>query len=53
MTDKQKQTMSRVIGVLEGLAWIALTDEKLHVINEALESVVAMLEALLKEDEHD
>lgn len=50
MTDKQKQTLNREIGVLEGISWVALTDEKLHVIAEALETVIEMLQGLLKEE---
>lgn len=50
MNEQQKQILIRQIGVLEGLAWVALTDEKLHCIAEALAVVVGQLQELLKEE---
>lgn len=50
MNEQQKQILIRQIGVLEGLTWVALIDEKLHCITEALDAVVGQLQELLKEE---
>lgn len=51
MTTKQRMTINRQIGVLDGLAWIALTDEKYRAFSNALEVVTESLAKLLEEEE--
>lgn len=53
MTTKQRMTINRQIGVLDGLTWIALMDAKYRYIAEALDVVTKNLMDLLEEDEHE
>ena len=53
MTEQQKRIINRQIGVLDGLAWISLMDEKYRCIAEALDVVTENLMNLLEEDEHE
>ena len=48
MTSKQREIISRQVGVLEGLAWIQ-SKETLYVA-ECLDDVIRALVELLKED---
>lgn len=51
MTIKQRLCINRQIGVLDGLAWVALTDEKYRAFSNALEVVTESLTKLLEEEE--
>lgn len=53
MTTKQRMTINRQIGVLDGLAWIALMDAKYRCIAETLDVVTKNLMDLLEEEEHE
>lgn len=53
MTDKDREVLNRQIGVLSGLAWAALVNEKSRAVAECLDIVIAALEGILKGDEKD
>ena len=52
MTQEQRETLIRQIGVLEGLTWFPCTDATYNGIADALELVVSRLEEILEEDEN-
>lgn len=51
LTKKQRETLIRQIGVLDGLTWLwTMTDKDLKVMAEALDGVVGELQNVLDED---
>ena len=51
LTKKQRETLIRQIGVLDGLTWLwTMTDKDLKVMAEALDGVVGELQKVLDED---
>lgn len=46
MKQKNRETMERAIGIVEGLSWVA--EEKM---SEALVTVCEMLDAVMKDEE--
>lgn len=51
LTKKQRETIIRQIGVLDGLTWLwTMTDKDLKIMAEALDGVVGELQKVLDED---
>ena len=51
LTKKQRETLIRQIGVLDGLTWLwTMTDKDLKIMAEALDGVVGELQKVLDED---
>jgi hypothetical protein len=50
LTLKQKERLNRQIGVLEGMSWVWVFEEKYQPMAEALETVIEQLEKVLDED---
>lgn len=48
MTQKNRETMERAIGIIEGVAWVS--EEK---INNPLITVCEMLDTVLKDEEKE
>ena len=50
LTKKQRETLIRQIGVLDGLTWLwTMTDKDLKIMAEALDGVVGELQKVLDE----
>lgn len=50
LTKNQRERIIRQIGILDGLAWLWLIEEKLQPFSEAVDSVVTELQKVLDED---
>lgn len=50
LTLKQKEILNHQIGVLEGMSWVLVMDEKSHPLAEALNTVCVELQTVLDED---
>lgn len=50
MNDVMKSTLNRQIGILEGLAWGFLAQEKMSCYSDALDGVIEELIKILKAD---
>lgn len=50
LTLKQKERLNRQIGILEGMGWVLVMDEKSHPLTEALNTVCVELQTVLDED---
>lgn len=48
MSDKEREMLNRQIGVLSGLAWVALIDEKFRPVGECIDTVIEALEGLME-----
>lgn len=53
MNDVMKSTLNRQIGILEGLAWGFLAQEKMSCYSDALDGVIEELVKILKADGHN
>ena len=51
LTKKQRETLIRQLGVLDGLTWLwTMADKDLKVMAEAIDGVVGELQKVLDED---
>lgn len=50
LTLKQKETLNRQIGILDGMGWVWALEEKYQPLAEALDTVVSELQRVLDED---